>query len=70
MAAIVTRSRCTCSWMFAVLDCSVWLPPAGSGVHMFNLDPTFGEFVMTKRNWTLPKVPKRIYSCNTGNVQK
>ena len=56
--------------MFAVLDCSVWLPPAGSGVHMFNLDPTFGEFVMTKRNWTLPKVPKRIYSCNTGNVQK
>eukprot|EP00045_Choanoeca_perplexa_P016617 m.225554 g.225554 ORF g.225554 m.225554 type:complete len:358 (-) comp17310_c0_seq3:4696-5769(-) len=42
----------------------------GSGVHMFNLDPTFGEFVMTKRDWTIPPVPKRIYSCNTGNVQK
>eukprot|EP00730_Choanoeca_flexa_P001377 TRINITY_DN10607_c0_g1_i7.p1 TRINITY_DN10607_c0_g1~~TRINITY_DN10607_c0_g1_i7.p1 ORF type:complete len:388 (+),score=90.39 TRINITY_DN10607_c0_g1_i7:91-1164(+) len=42
----------------------------GSGVHMFNLDPTFGEFVMTKRNWALPPKPKKIYSCNTGNVEK
>jgi fructose-1,6-bisphosphatase I len=42
----------------------------GSGVHMFTLDPAFGEFVMTHRDVTLPAVPKRIYSCNTGNAEK
>lgn len=68
----------------------------GTGVHMFTLDPTFGEFVMTKvgvfrviaaprashllssstfsflalfqRNLTLPKEPKKIFSCNSGNI--
>ncbi|EGD77579.1 fructose-1,6-bisphosphatase [Salpingoeca rosetta] len=42
----------------------------GHGVHMFTLDPTFGEFVMTRRDWHMPSVPKKIYSCNTGNAQK
>ena len=42
----------------------------GHGVHMFTLDPTFGEFVMTRRDWRIPSEPKKIYSCNTGNAQK
>ncbi|EDQ89096.1 uncharacterized protein MONBRDRAFT_32530 [Monosiga brevicollis MX1] len=42
----------------------------GTGVHMFNLDPTFGEFIETKRNFHMPAVPKLIYSCNTGNAEK
>eukprot|EP00049_Salpingoeca_infusionum_P023114 m.10457 g.10457 ORF g.10457 m.10457 type:complete len:365 (+) comp5568_c0_seq1:235-1329(+) len=42
----------------------------GSGVHMFTLDQDFGEFVMTRRNWTIPAAPKFIYSCNSGNADR
>lgn len=42
----------------------------GEGVNMFTLDQTFGEFVMTRRNWKIPREPKKIYSCNMGNAHK
>lgn len=40
---------------------------AGSGVHVFSLDPSIGEFLLTRRGLRIPEKPQRIYSCNEGN---
>jgi fructose-1,6-bisphosphatase I len=40
-----------------------------TGVQVFTLDPTLGEYIMTRRNWTLPEKPKTIYSINCGNSE-
>lgn len=39
----------------------------GDGVHMFSYDPTIGEFLLTRRDVTIPAKPQRIYSCNEAN---
>ena len=38
----------------------------GEGVHMFSLDPAIGEYILTRRNVTIPASPQRIYSINEG----
>ncbi len=38
-----------------------------SGVSIFTLDPSIGEFILTTRNVTIPAQPKKIYSVNEGN---
>ncbi len=38
----------------------------GEGVHGFTLDPSFGEFLLSHQNITIPK-KSRIYSINEGN---
>ncbi|TMW93876.1 hypothetical protein EJD97_011037 [Solanum chilense] len=40
----------------------------GNGVFSFNLDPMYGEFVLTQENVQIPKSGK-IYSFNEGNYQ-
>ncbi|XP_059305462.1 fructose-1,6-bisphosphatase, chloroplastic [Lycium barbarum] len=40
----------------------------GNGVFSFNLDPMYGEFVLTQENVQIPKAGK-IYSFNEGNYQ-
>ncbi|CAN0879828.1 Fructose-1,6-bisphosphatase, chloroplastic [Linum grandiflorum] len=40
----------------------------GKGVFAFNLDPMYGEFVLTQENIQIPKAGK-IYSFNEGNYQ-
>lgn len=39
----------------------------GEGVNVFTLDPSIGEFLLTRRNVRIPDKPQRIYSCNEGN---
>jgi fructose-1,6-bisphosphatase I len=39
----------------------------GSGVQMFTLDPTIGEFLLTEKAVRIPAKPKTIYSINEGN---
>lgn len=39
----------------------------GHGVHVFTLDPSIGEFLLTNRNLRIPENPKTIYSVNEGN---
>jgi len=39
----------------------------GQGVHLFTLDPSLGEFILTSTNLKIPEKPKTIYSCNEGN---
>lgn len=41
----------------------------GNGVHMFSLDPSIGEYIMTRRNVRIPEKPQKIYSCNEGNYR-
>jgi len=38
-----------------------------SGVSIFTLDPSIGEFMLTTRNVTIPAEPKKVYSVNEGN---
>jgi len=40
----------------------------GTGLHIFTLDPSVGEFVLTAKNATLPSNPQTIYSINEGNA--
>ena len=40
----------------------------GNGVHMFTLDPTLNEFVLTNPNVRIPK-RGNIYSCNESNSE-
>ena len=42
---------------------------AGSGAHMFVIDPDYGEFVLTRRNVVTPDPSKQIYSINSGNSE-
>mmetsp|Transcript_19658 Transcript_19658/g.23899 ORF Transcript_19658/g.23899 Transcript_19658/m.23899 type:complete len:177 (-) Transcript_19658:2267-2797(-) len=39
----------------------------GNGVHLFTLDPSVGEFIITTENVKIPEKPKTIYSVNEGN---
>jgi len=39
----------------------------GDGVHIFTLDPSVGEFILTMRDVKIPEKPKTIYSANEGN---
>ncbi|HAY35300.1 MAG TPA: class 1 fructose-bisphosphatase [Bacteroidetes bacterium] len=39
---------------------------AGKGVHLFTLDPSVGEFLLSSENISIPK-KSRIYSANEGN---
>jgi fructose-1,6-bisphosphatase I len=39
----------------------------GNGLQMFSYDPMIGEFLMTRRDVTIPSNPQKIYSCNEGN---
>jgi fructose-1,6-bisphosphatase I len=40
----------------------------GKGVHGFTLDPSLGEFILTKADMKIPEGGgKKIYSCNEGN---
>jgi fructose-1,6-bisphosphatase I len=41
----------------------------GTGVHIFTLDPSVGEFVLTAKGATIPANPQTIYSINEGNAQ-
>ena len=41
----------------------------GHGVHQFSLDPSCGEFFLTRRGVAIPAKPQRIYSCNEGNAR-
>ena len=41
----------------------------GNGVHIFTLDPSVGEFVLTAQNAKIPSSPQTIYSVNEGNAQ-
>lgn len=40
----------------------------GTGVHIFTLDPSVGEFVITAQNAKIPSNPQTIYSLNEGNA--
>eukprot|EP00510_Aplanochytrium_minuta_P005410 CAMPEP_0184013084 /NCGR_PEP_ID=MMETSP0954-20121128/4812_1 /TAXON_ID=627963 /ORGANISM="Aplanochytrium sp, Strain PBS07" /LENGTH=335 /DNA_ID=CAMNT_0026293225 /DNA_START=45 /DNA_END=1052 /DNA_ORIENTATION=+ len=40
----------------------------GKGVHVFTLDPSVGEFLITMENVKIPEKPKTIYSINEGNA--
>jgi fructose-1,6-bisphosphatase I len=42
---------------------------AGKGVHLFTLDPTVGEFLLSNENIQIPK-KSEIYSANEGNYAK
>ncbi len=42
---------------------------AGKGVHLFTLDPSVGEFLLSTENISIPKKSK-IYSVNEGNYCK
>ncbi|MBS1518668.1 MAG: class 1 fructose-bisphosphatase [Bacteroidetes bacterium] len=42
---------------------------AGEGVHLFTLDPSVGEFLLSTENISIPK-KSRIYSVNEGNYSK
>mmetsp|Transcript_4185 Transcript_4185/g.9082 ORF Transcript_4185/g.9082 Transcript_4185/m.9082 type:complete len:328 (-) Transcript_4185:576-1559(-) len=39
----------------------------GKGVHLFTLDPSVGEFVLTARDMKIPSPGKKIFSINEGN---
>jgi fructose-1,6-bisphosphatase I len=41
----------------------------GTGVHIFTLDPSVGEFVLTAQNAKMPETCQTIYSINEGNAQ-
>ncbi|KAH9249634.1 hypothetical protein BASA81_012603 [Batrachochytrium salamandrivorans] len=41
----------------------------GTGVHIFTLDPSVGEFVLTAQNAMIPEKSQTIYSLNEGNAQ-
>ena len=45
---------------------------AASGVQMYSLDPTIGEFILTRSRLEMPKEgqSKRVFSANTGNVER
>ena len=47
---------------------TVFVYSAGHGVHMFTLDQTFGEFILTRENLKMPEKAK-IYSINEGNYK-
>lgn len=47
---------------------TVFVYTAGHGVHMFTLDQTFGEFILTRENLRIPEKAK-IYSINEGNYK-
>lgn len=47
---------------------TVFVYTAGHGVHMFTLDQTFGEFILSKENLIMPQKAK-IYSTNEGNYK-
>ena len=40
---------------------------ARSGVNIFTLEPSIGEFLLSHRRVVIPSSPQRIYSCNEGN---
>jgi fructose-1,6-bisphosphatase I len=42
----------------------------GQGVHQFTLDPSIGEFLLTRAEITIPDNGKKIYSINEGNYSK
>ncbi|CAL1378915.1 unnamed protein product [Linum trigynum] len=46
----------------------IFVVTIGKGVFAFNLDPMYGEFVLTQENIQIPKAGK-IYSFNEGNYQ-
>ncbi|XP_009607392.1 fructose-1,6-bisphosphatase, chloroplastic-like [Nicotiana tomentosiformis] len=46
----------------------IFVVTLGNGVFAFNLDPMYGEFVLTQENIQIPKSGK-IYSFNEGNYQ-
>ena len=39
-----------------------------SGVNVFTLDPSIGEFVLSAKDLKFPSSPQRIYSCNEGSL--
>jgi fructose-1,6-bisphosphatase I len=41
----------------------------GTGVNIFTLDPSVGEFVLTAQKAKMPANPQTIYSVNEGNAQ-
>lgn len=47
---------------------TVFVYTAGEGVHMFTLDPSFGEFILVRENLKMPENAK-IYSINEGNYK-
>jgi len=47
---------------------TVFVYTAGEGVHMFTLDPSFGEFILVRDNLMMPTKAK-IYSINEGNYK-
>jgi fructose-1,6-bisphosphatase I len=47
---------------------TIMIYTAGHGVHGFTLDPSFGEFLLSHENITIPK-RSNIYSINEGNYK-
>ncbi|GBG30303.1 Fructose-1,6-bisphosphatase 1 [Hondaea fermentalgiana] len=41
----------------------------GTSVHLFTLDPSVGEFILTSRDMQIPSPGKKIFSCNEGNTK-
>jgi fructose-1,6-bisphosphatase I len=41
----------------------------GTGTHVFTLDPSVGEFLLTAESIKMPEKPQTIYSVNEGNAQ-
>jgi len=41
----------------------------GTGTHIFTLDPSVGEFLLTAESLKIPEKPQTIYSVNEGNAQ-
>ncbi len=39
-----------------------------TGVNVFTLDPSIGEFVLSAKDLKFPSSPQRIYSCNEGSL--
>ena len=57
---------CACYTMFG--SSTELVLTFGDGVHVFSLDPTIGEFLLTRRNLVIPPGGgQKIYSVNEGN---
>jgi fructose-1,6-bisphosphatase I len=55
-----------CGGYFLYGSSTVMVYTTGTGVHMFTLDPSVGEFLLSKANVTIPEQGK-YYSVNEGN---
>jgi len=65
-ALLQPGSAQVCAGYFLYGSSTVMVYTTGSGVHMFTLDPSVGEFLLSRANVNLPESGK-YYSVNEGN---